>query len=110
MPTRPRCLFWRWLPLRGPLFCRRHLASFFLWLWVRQMDAVKTHSGWSWPGVDVLMSTVPYYEGAPFHDYHHRSFIFNYASRFSFIDIFFGTYKQPYNPLAPSAGPKASSV
>ena len=63
------------------------------------MDAVKTHSGWAWPGVDMLLSAVPYYEGAPFHDYHHRTFLFNYASRFSFIDVFFGTYKPPYNPL-----------
>merc|ERR1711991_127850 len=83
----------------GPLMCRPHLASFFLWLWVRQMDAVKTHSGWAWPGVDRILSLVPYYEGAPFHDYHHRTFLFNYASRFSFIDVLFRTYKEPYNPL-----------
>jgi sterol desaturase/sphingolipid hydroxylase (fatty acid hydroxylase superfamily) len=77
----------------GPLMCRPHLCSFFLWLLVRQMDAVKTHSGWAWPGVDHVLRHVPFYEGAVFHDFHHRSFIFNYASRFSFIDIFFGTFK-----------------
>jgi sterol desaturase/sphingolipid hydroxylase (fatty acid hydroxylase superfamily) len=63
------------------------------------MDAVKTHSGWVWPGVDQILRYVPYYEGAIFHDYHHRSFIWNYASRFSFIDVWFGTYKLPYDPL-----------
>jgi sterol desaturase/sphingolipid hydroxylase (fatty acid hydroxylase superfamily) len=83
----------------GPLFCRPHLASFFAWLLFRQMDAVKTHSGWAWPGIDHVLHYIPYYEGAVFHDFHHRSFIFNYASRFTFIDVIFGTYKVPYDPL-----------
>lgn len=83
----------------GPLICRPHLSSFFLWIWVRQMDAVKTHSGWAWPGVDHILHGIPSYGGAVFHDYHHRSFIFNYASRFAFIDKMFGTYKVPYDPL-----------
>ena len=50
---------------------------------------------------------VPYYEGAVFHDYHHRSFIFNYASRFTFIDLIFGTYKVPYDPLVALAARRA---
>lgn len=93
----------------GPLFCRPHLVSFFAWLLFRQMDAVKTHSGWVWPGVDNVLHQVPYYEGAVFHDYHHRSFIFNYASRFTFIDLIFGTYKVPYDPLVALAARRAES-
>ncbi len=60
----------------------------------RQMDAVKTHSGWAWPGVDHVLHLIPSYGGAVFHDYHHRTFLFNYASRLQFLDVLFGTYKQ----------------
>lgn len=83
----------------GPLMIRHHLCSFFAWLLFRQMDAVKTHCGWVWPGIDMLLHKIPSYEGAVFHDYHHKSFIFNYASRFTFIDRLFGTYKVPYDPM-----------
>lgn len=79
----------------------------------RQMDAVKTHSGWAWPGIDHLLHAIPSYGGAVFHDYHHRSFLFNYASRLQFLDVWFGTYKQPYDPLvepAPAADSSSARV
>ncbi len=94
----------------GPLFCRPHLASFFAWLLFRQMDAVKTHSGWVWPGIDHVLHFIPYYEGAVFHDYHHRSFIFNYASRFTFIDLIFRTYKVPFDPLRSTSSKQIPSA
>lgn len=37
--------------------------------------------------------------GAKFHDYHHYAFNCNYASRLTFIDKAFGTYRVCYPPL-----------
>jgi sterol desaturase/sphingolipid hydroxylase (fatty acid hydroxylase superfamily) len=76
---------------------RSHLVSFFIWVNVRQLDAVKTHCGWVFPYDPCHL--IPYYGGSLFHDYHHKSFVWNYASRFVLIDQIFGTYKIPANPL-----------
>jgi len=56
------------------------------------MDAVLEHSGYYiWNPLHAL----PFYGGIVFHDYHHTGFTTNYASRFSFLDRLFGTYKEP---------------
>jgi len=77
----------------GPILLIPHPFLVYFWILFRQMDAVKTHSGyhfWFDPA-----NLIPYYGGAIFHDYHHKAFLFNFASRFTFIDVWFGTYKVP---------------
>ena len=85
----------------GPLVWQSHLLSFFIWINVRQLDAVKTHCGWVFPYDPCHL--VPGYGGTLFHDYHHKAFNHNYASRFIIIDYVLGTYKIPANPLEMSA-------
>jgi len=75
----------------GPLMIRPHFFTFYCWVLYRQLDAVSTHCGYDLPNP---LSLIPLYGGTVPHDFHHRSFIFNYSSRFVFMDILFGTYKE----------------
>lgn len=74
------------------IIVRPHLFTFFVWIELRQLDAVLTHCGYDFPNPCHLLS---FYGGTKFHDYHHVSFNFNYASRFTIFDKLFGTYKDP---------------
>jgi len=76
----------------GPLIIRTHYFTFFMWVLFRQLDAVVTHSGYNLPHPFDLF---PYYGGIKDHDFHHKNFIWNYSSRFSFMDKLLGTYKEP---------------
>jgi len=76
----------------GPVLLRTHYFTFFSFLLFRQMDAVVTHCGYDFPNP---LDMIPYFGGTVAHDYHHRSFVFNYSSRFTFMDKLFGTYKEP---------------
>lgn len=71
---------------------RPHLFTFYVWIQVRQIDAVITHCGYELPSI---LHFLPFYGGTKFHDYHHVSFNYNFASRFTFIDKWCGTYKEP---------------
>jgi len=74
------------------LLLRPHFFTFLVWILARQMDAVLEHSGYYlWNPLHVL----PYYGGIVFHDFHHTGFTTNFASRFTFLDRLFGTYKEP---------------
>jgi sterol desaturase/sphingolipid hydroxylase (fatty acid hydroxylase superfamily) len=75
------------------LAVRPHFLTYFTWFVLRQIDAVFTHSGYEIP-VPIL-DLFPSYGGIPFHDYHHKSFNYNYGSRFTYLDKLFGTYKEP---------------
>lgn len=77
------------------LIVRPHLFTFFVWIQLRQLDAVITHCGYDIP---TPLDYLPFFGGTKFHDFHHVSFNYNYASRFTFIDKFFGTYKEPPGP------------
>ena len=81
----------------GPFFLMfvpgYHHASFFFWILYRQLDAVRTHCGWACPWWLDPMELFPTYEAGLMHDYHHVTFLYNYASRFAFLDHVFGTYK-----------------
>jgi len=76
-----------------PVIARPHLFTFYVWIQLRQLDAVVTHCGYNLPFN--VFDYLPYYGGTKFHDYHHTSFFFNYASRFTWIDKAFGTYRDP---------------
>jgi len=74
------------------LLLRPHFFTFLMWILARQMDAVLEHSGYYlWNPLHAL----PFYGGIVFHDYHHTGFTTNYASRFTYLDRLFGTYKEP---------------
>jgi len=76
----------------GPFVLQSHYFVFFSFILYRQLDAVGTHSGYDLPH---LFDLLPYYGGIKLHDFHHKNFIFNYSSRFFFMDKWFGTYKEP---------------
>jgi len=74
----------------GPLIIRPHFFTFYSWVLFRQLDAVATHCGYDIPHP---FSFLPFYGGTTVHDYHHKTFIWNYSSRFIFMDKLFGTFK-----------------
>jgi len=75
------------------LILRPHYFTFYTWFIVRQLDAVYTHCGYELP-ILRLAHKIPFYGGVIFHDYHHRAFTCNYASRFTYLDVAFGTYRE----------------
>jgi len=76
----------------GPFLVTPYFFTFYCWVLFRQLDAVATHSGYDLPNV---FAWLPYHGGAVVHDYHHKSFIFNYGSRFTYLDKMFGTFRDP---------------
>eukprot|EP01119_Soliformovum_irregulare_P023624 TRINITY_DN828_c0_g1_i1.p1 TRINITY_DN828_c0_g1~~TRINITY_DN828_c0_g1_i1.p1 ORF type:complete len:287 (-),score=40.53 TRINITY_DN828_c0_g1_i1:38-898(-) len=76
----------------GGLLLRPHFFTFLSFVLYRQMEAVLTHSGYDLP---TPLDYLPFYGGTEAHDYHHKSFIFNYGSRFTFMDKICGTFKEP---------------
>jgi sterol desaturase/sphingolipid hydroxylase (fatty acid hydroxylase superfamily) len=77
----------------GPLLVRPHFLVLFLWVNLRQVAALETHSGYDFPfSPNNLLS---FFGGADLHDYHHRTYNGAYASNFIWWDQLFGTAK-PY--------------
>eukprot|EP01114_Cavostelium_apophysatum_P003140 TRINITY_DN1289_c0_g1_i1.p1 TRINITY_DN1289_c0_g1~~TRINITY_DN1289_c0_g1_i1.p1 ORF type:complete len:297 (+),score=47.82 TRINITY_DN1289_c0_g1_i1:104-994(+) len=75
----------------GPFILQTHYIVFFSFILYRQLDAVATHSGYDLPHpLDILS----FHGGIKMHDYHHKTFNCNYSSRFTYMDKFFGTYKE----------------
>jgi sterol desaturase/sphingolipid hydroxylase (fatty acid hydroxylase superfamily) len=70
-----------------------HLFTFYCWIQLRQFDAIITHCGFDLPFNPLHI--LPFYGGTRFHDYHHVSWYYNYASRFTILDKMFGTFKEP---------------
>ena len=68
-----------------------HRYSFWAWLAIRQIQGVFDHTGYD---VDPF-AFIPGSGGVKFHDDHHKYFVKNYASMFSFIDDIFGTSTRP---------------
>jgi len=75
------------------VWLRPSIFTFYSWFIVRQLDAVYTHCGYNLPILG-LLHKIPFYGGTIFHDYHHRAFTCNYASRFTYLDVAFGTYSE----------------
>jgi len=76
------------------LIIRPHFFTFYCWFVIRQFDAVITHCGYDLPFPLMPFHGVPFYGGTVFHDYHHKAFTCNYASRFTYLDHLFGTYRE----------------
>jgi methylsterol monooxygenase len=70
-----------------------HIFYFWLWLYVRMAETADVHSGYDIPLLSFLnpLHLLPFYGGVQFHDFHHKNFVGNYASTFTFWDWFFGT-------------------
>ncbi|XP_072986626.1 very-long-chain aldehyde decarbonylase GL1-10-like [Typha latifolia] len=78
----------------GPMLAPGHMITFWLWIILRQMEAIETHSGYDFP----LNPTkyIPFYGGAEYHDYHHYvggQSQSNFASVFTYCDYLYGTDK-----------------
>jgi len=81
----------------GPLLTTRHLLTLYVWLAVRLYQTVEAHSGYDFPWT--LTNFIPFWGGSHFHDFHHETFVGNYASSFTVWDWVFGTSRQYYARL-----------
>jgi len=72
-----------------------HLFTFYVWVLLRSFDANVEHCGY-----DVTRNfRTAFYGGTAFHDKHHTSFNYNFASRFTYLDRLFGTYRDFDDPV-----------
>jgi len=70
-----------------------HLFFFWLWLGVRMLQTTDAHAGYYFPYWNPLY-LLPFYGGAPMHDFHHKNFTGNYGSTFTYWDWLFATDNQ----------------
>ncbi|KAI7733257.1 hypothetical protein M8C21_009724 [Ambrosia artemisiifolia] len=78
----------------GPAMVPGHMITFWLWIALRQIEAIETHSGYDLPWT--LTKFIPFYGGADYHDYHHYvggQSQSNFASVFTYCDYIYGTDK-----------------
>ncbi|KAH1132923.1 hypothetical protein AAZX31_05G051400 [Glycine max] len=78
----------------GPAMVPGHIITFWLWIALRQIEAIDTHSGYDFPRS--ITKYIPFYGGAEYHDYHHyvgRQSQSNFASVFTYCDYIYGTDK-----------------
>ncbi|KAJ9706763.1 hypothetical protein PVL29_001971 [Vitis rotundifolia] len=78
----------------GPAMAPGHMITFWLWIALRQIEAIDTHSGYDFPWSPTKY--IPFYGGADHHDYHHYvggQSQSNFASVFTYCDYIYGTDK-----------------
>ncbi|KAG6577591.1 Methylsterol monooxygenase 1-2 [Cucurbita argyrosperma subsp. argyrosperma] len=78
----------------GPAMVPGHMITFWLWIALRQIEAIDTHSGYDFPWS--LTKFIPFYGGSDHHDYHHYvggQSHSNFASVFTYCDYIYGTDK-----------------
>lgn len=78
----------------GPAMAPGHMITFWLWIALRQIEAIETHSGYDFPWS--FTKYIPFYGGADYHDYHHyvgEQSQSNFASVFTYCDFLYGTDK-----------------
>ncbi|KAK4748575.1 hypothetical protein SAY87_015161 [Trapa incisa] len=78
----------------GPLIVPGHMITFWLWIALRQIEAIETHCGYDLPWSPTKY--IPFYGGADHHDYHHYvggQSHSNFASVFTYCDFIYGTDK-----------------
>ncbi|XP_021295523.1 methylsterol monooxygenase 1-1-like [Herrania umbratica] len=78
----------------GPAIVPGHMITFWLWIALRQIEAIETHSGYDFPWTPTRY--IPFYGGADYHDYHHYvggQSQSNFASVFTYCDYIYGTDK-----------------
>ncbi|XP_023737011.1 methylsterol monooxygenase 1-1 [Lactuca sativa] len=71
-----------------------HMITFWLWISLKQIEAIETHSGNDFPWT--FTKFIPFYGGADYHDYHHyvggQSQI-NFAFVFTYCHYIYGIEK-----------------
>ncbi|XVE57756.1 hypothetical protein DITRI_Ditri04bG0115300 [Diplodiscus trichospermus] len=78
----------------GPAIVPGHMITLWLWIALRQIEAIETHSGYDFPWTPTRF--IPFYGGADYHDYHHYvggQSQSNFASVFTYCDYIYGTDK-----------------
>ncbi|XP_047939237.1 methylsterol monooxygenase 1-1-like isoform X5 [Salvia hispanica] len=78
----------------GPAMVPGHMITFWLWIALRQIEAIETHSGYDFPWTPTKY--IPFYGGPDYHDYHHYvggQSQSNFASVFTYCDYIYGTDK-----------------
>ncbi|OWM88408.1 methylsterol monooxygenase 1-1 [Punica granatum] len=78
----------------GPALVPGHMITFWLWVALRQVEAIETHCGYNLPWSPTKY--IPFYGGAEYHDYHHyvgEQSHSNFASVFTYCDYIYGTDK-----------------
>jgi len=68
-----------------------HLFTFYLWVLFRSFDSNIEHCGYD---LTRNLRFLSLYGGTSFHDKHHTSFNYNFASRFTYLDKLLGTFKE----------------
>ncbi|TNC79798.1 MAG: hypothetical protein C9356_17195 [Oleiphilus sp.] len=86
-------LFTAGLVLVGPILLSSHIEVVYVWLFLRQWQAVDGHTGYQFRWNP--LSWLPFYHGAKFHDLHHETYKGNYAGFFPIWDRVFGTETRP---------------
>ncbi|XWS38493.1 hypothetical protein CRYUN_Cryun19dG0135900 [Craigia yunnanensis] len=78
----------------GPAIVPGHMITFWLWIALRQIEAIETHSGYDFHWNPTRF--IPFYGGVDYHDYHHYvggQSQSNFASVFTYCDYIYGTDK-----------------
>ena len=81
------------LVLIGPVLLSSHIEVVYVWIILRQWQAVDGHTGYQFAWNP--MAWLPFYHGAKFHDLHHETYKGNYAGFFPIWDRWFGTESRP---------------
>ncbi len=76
------------LMLLGPMIIGAHIYVVYIWVAIRQYEAVDGHLGYDIPWNPAHW--MPVYEGPVYHDYHHARFKGNYAGFLPYLDRFMG--------------------
>lgn len=72
-----------------------HLLTMWLWIMIRQAQAISVHTGYDFPFS--LRRWVPLVGGTAFHDRHHTKYNYNFAPLFTHLDWLLGTAWRPEN-------------
>lgn len=73
----------------GPLLVGPHLLTLWVWVLLRNYEAIDIHSGYELPAS--INKLAPWVAGAAHHDYHHAHYSGNFASVFTWCDELYGT-------------------
>uniref|UniRef100_A0A7S1XA58 Fatty acid hydroxylase domain-containing protein n=1 Tax=Compsopogon caeruleus TaxID=31354 RepID=A0A7S1XA58_9RHOD len=73
----------------GPALVGPHLFTLWIWLLMRQYEAIDIHSGYEFPWN--INRYFPFYAGTAQHDLHHFRYSGNFASVFTWCDQLYGT-------------------
>lgn len=76
------------LMLLGPVLLEAHLYVVWIWVVIRQIEAVDGHIGYDIPWNP--LHHLPVYQGPAYHDFHHARFKGNYAGCLPYLDRYMG--------------------